>query len=751
MDRTTPEGDIATLRPPPSSAPAAPQRAVRPPAAVRRDLYDTICRRLVLPHRVGILVLAAMFLLGGGWWARDVASHMSSGGFDMPGSASAQVASIVDAAYPAHDANLVLLVSARHGTVDDEAVATQGRLVTAVVAELPGVTHVASYWKPAPDAPRSPDRRQALVLATVPGSDDDVTRALDRLSPSLEFDRATVSVALGGPGQVYREIADRVEQDLRRAELLAFPLTGLLLLIVFGTPMAAGLPLVMGSVSVVGTVVILRAISILTDVSVYALNLATGLGLGLAIDYALFMVARFRRERASGLDLPDALAATMRTAGRSVTVSGLTVATSLVVLLLFPLDFLKSFAYAGIAVALLAVVNALIVLPALLAMVGPQLERWPLRRRTDPRPSAWGAIAAAAMRHPVAVLASCLAALALLAAPFLHVDLALPDARVLPQDAQSRTVQETLDARFPDVGADPVRVVVPTGSFDARSAPLAAYASALSRTPHVERVDTVTGSYQHGRRVRDPGAWSATHAVGTGALVTVLPDVPSMSTEGERLVVAVRAAPAPFPVRVGGRAAQLVDVKAALADRLPLALGLVAAATLVAMLLMFRALLVPVKAVVLNVVSLSATFGAMVWIFQDGHFSDVLGFTPTGALDVTIPVLMFCMAFGLSMDYEVFLMSSMKEEYDAGASPRDAVVAGLARTGGQVTSLAAIIATVFICFATSGITFIKLMGIGLALAVLLDATLIRGLLAPAAMRLAGAANWWAPRWLRRRE
>jgi RND superfamily putative drug exporter len=352
------------------------------------------------------------------------------------------------------------------------------------------------------------------------------------------------------------------------------------------------------------------------------------------------------------------------------------------------------------------------------------------------------------MRHPVGVLAGCLALLAVFAAPFLHVNLALPDDRVLPAGAQSRIVQEALDQAFPDVGTDPVRVVVPQGRFAADSGPLDRYAAQLSRLPHVSRVETVTGGYAAGRRVTPPGAWSAGYAAASGALVEVLPDVPAMSEDGESLVRSVRAGPAPFGVLVGGRAAQLVDVKAALEGRLPLALGLVAAATLIALLVMFRALVVPVKAVVLNVLSLSATFGAMVWVFQEGHFADVLGFTPTGALDVTVPVLMFCMAFGLSMDYEVFLMSSIKEEYDAGAAPNAAVVAGLARTGGLVTSLAAIIAVVFICFATSGITFIKLMGIGLAMAVLVDATIIRGLLAPAAMRLAGSANWWGPRWLR---
>jgi RND superfamily putative drug exporter len=748
------------------------QSGLRPPAQRRRppapkpvrsrDPYDLLCSRLVLRHRVGILVLAALFVVGGGWWARDVTSHLSSGGFDDPASASAKAAEIVDERFPAHDANLVLLVTAREGDVDDEAVATQGRLVTAVVEGLPGVEHVASYWDTeGPTAPRSQDGRDALILASIPGDDDDVTRTLDELAPSLTFDDDVVAVALGGPGQVYREIAEAVEHDLRRAEALAFPLTGLLLLLVFGTAVAAGLPLAIGVISVVGTIVVLRLCSLFTDVSVYSLNLATGLGLGLAIDYALFMLARFRAERRSGLPTNEALARTMRTAGRSVSVSGLTVATSLVVLLLFPLDFLRSFAYAGIAVALLAVFNALVVLPALIALTAPWLERWPvpIRRRrarrgepgapVDPSRSFWGRVAALSMRHPVGVLVGVLAVLAVLAAPFLNVRLALPDERVLPEGAESRQVQEVLASDFPQVGVDPVRVVVPDGTFTAQSEPLDAYAATLSELPDVVRVETVTGGYESGQRVSEPGPWSAGYAADSGALVSVIPGVASMSEEGEALVAEVRTTPAPFDVLVGGRSAQLVDVKHALEERLPLALVLIAVATLVALLLMFRAVLVPIKAVVLNIVSLSATFGAMVWIFQEGHLSDLLNFTPTGALDVTVPVLMFCMAFGLSMDYEVFLMSSIKEEYDAGRDSDSAVVAGLARTGGLVTSLALIIATVFICFATSGITFIKLMGVGLAMAVLMDATVIRGTLAPAAMRLAGPANWWAPRWLRK--
>jgi RND superfamily putative drug exporter len=353
------------------------------------------------------------------------------------------------------------------------------------------------------------------------------------------------------------------------------------------------------------------------------------------------------------------------------------------------------------------------------------------------------------MRRPVRYLVVGVLVLLTLGAPFWNLQSALPDDRVLPASAPSRQVQDALRSGFTALNDSPVQVVLTEGDFDAASPQLDRYARALSRLPDVARVDGETGVYVDGRRVRAPGPASAAFASTHGTLVTVEPSVEAMSARAEQLARAVRAEPAPQPVLVGGRTAELIDVKAALTDKLPWAIGLIAGATFVALLLLFGSVLVPVKALLLNTLSLSASFGAMVWIFQEGRLAGLLDFTPTGTIDTTIPILMFCMAFGLSMDYEVFIMSRIKEAHDRHGDSDRAVLEGIGSTGGIVTTLALILAVVFACFATSSVTFIKLMGVGLATAVLIDATIARGVLVPAMMRISRRANWWAPRWLLR--
>jgi putative drug exporter of the RND superfamily len=727
------------------------QEAAAPPARRTGGRFlAELGRRVVLPLRWWILAVVGILVVIGGATGYDVESSLSTGGFVAQGSDSSQAADLINSRFAEHDSNLVLLVTARTGTVDDAAVAADGRQLTQRLAGYPELRAVSSYWSlgSAPSL-RSSDGRQAVILANIPGDDNEVTRTIDRLSDRLHLDDDQVTVRVGGPGPVYQEIADRVKVDLRKAEALAFPLTGILLVLVFGTLIAPALPLGMGVIAVIGTIGALLAISKFASVSVYSLNLTTGLGLGLSIDYSLFMLSRFREERAAGRYPDEAIIETMRTAGRSVVFSGLTVAASLAALLVFPLEFLRSFAYAGIAVALLAVLSAVLVMPALLAVAGRWIERFPvLRRYRRGQSRTWQALVRAVMRRPVIYLVVFLALLGLLASPFRRAQLALPDDRVLPTSAQSRMVQDVLRGNFPDLANDPVEVVVPDGHFDAGSADLDRYAASLSTIRDVSRVDTVTGSYQQGQRIPNvpPGPGFAKDR---GALVSVLTTVDSMSQRGKDVAQAVRGTPAPFPVLVGGRAAQLLDVQHALARGVPWALGLIAGVLLVALFLMFGSILLPIKALVLNTLSLSATFGAMVWIFQDGHLSGPLGFTATGRIDTTIPILMFCMAFGLSMDYEVFIMSRIKEAYDRGMDSDRAVVEGLSRTGGLVTAMAAILATVFVCFITSGVTFIKLMAVGLSTAVVMDATVVRGFLVPALMRLAGRWNWWAPSWLRR--
>jgi RND superfamily putative drug exporter len=500
----------------------------------------------------------------------------------------------------------------------------------------------------------------------------------------------------------------------------------------------------------VGTFAVLRALAAITEVSVFSLNLTTGMGLGLAIDYSLFVVSRYREELATGAGPADAVVRTVTTAGRTVLLSALTVAVSLAALLVFPLAFLRSFAYAGIAVVLLAAAGAVVVLPALLAVLGRRVDAWALPRRPV-RPAThgrWHRLAVFVMRRPVPVMAAALGLLVLLGSPVLHMRLSLPDERVLPSSAPARRVHEDIRENFPTREISALSVVAP-GADPRRIPEIGRYAAALSAVEGVARVDGPAGSFAGGDRLLPPGPLSSRFATAAGVWLSVVPAVEPMSAAGEALVRAVPAVPAPFPVLVGGPSAELVDQKGSMFSRLPWALGLVAAATFVLLFLSFGSVVVPAKALVLNVLSLSATFGAAVWVFQEGHLAGVLGFTPTGALELEMPVLMFCIAFGLSMDYEVFLLSRIKEEHDRTGDNVASVARGLERTGRIVTAAAALLATVFVVFATSEIVFIKLFGLGLATAVVMDATVVRATLVPAFMRLAGEANWWAPRPLRR--
>ncbi|HEX2178503.1 MAG TPA: MMPL family transporter, partial [Actinomycetota bacterium] len=515
----------------------------------------------------------------------------------------------------------------------------------------------------------------------------------------------------------------------------------------------AGLPLAVGGLAVVGTLVILRILAGFTDVSIFALNLTTGLGLGLGIDYSLFIVSRFREELAAGASTEQAVVRSVETAGRTVLFSALTVAASLAALLAFPLQIMHSFAYAGSAVVMVAAIGSVVSLPAILGILGDKVNRF---RLVEQRPATegegfWARVAVVVMRRPIPIALAVIALLVFLGAPFLNVRFGVWDDRVLGERAPSRQVQDQVRENFSAEEAGAVTVVVQDAEDPAaRSGEVGGYAADLSRLSGVARVDAETGTYVAGNQVAPPiPGISARFTSDDGTWLSVVPAIEPISVEAEELVAAIRARPAPGLVLVGGPSAELVDGKATLFDRLPLALTIIAVITMILLFLMTGSVLVPIKAMILNLLSLAATFGAMVWVFQQGHLSDFLGFTPTGTLDTTSPILMFCVAFGLSMDYEVFLLSRIKEEHDAGADNVTAVARGLERTGRIVTAAAGLLAVVFLSFLSSEVAFIKLIGVGMMLAVLMDATLIRATLVPAFMRLAGRANWWAPRPLRR--
>jgi RND superfamily putative drug exporter len=712
--------------------------------------------RLVLRRRWAILAATLVAVALAGAFGGGAIGHLKSGGFDDPAAESVKAAAALRDTFGTGDPNLVLLVTARHGDVDDPAVARRGEDLTRRLAAEPDLAQVASYWSLDAPSLRSEDRRQALVLGRVTGDEETLDERAKQLTAAYAVDGSDLRVQVGGQIQVFREVGEQVERDLVRAEGIAVPVTLLLLVVVFASAVAGLLPVAVALLAIVGTLLLLRLLGDLTDVSIYALNLTTALGLGLAIDYSLFIVSRYREELRAGREPAAALLQTMATAGRTVLFSAATVAVSLLALLVFPLYFLRLFGYAGIAVVVLAAVGALVVLPALLAVLGRRVDRLrlPIRRRRGARPSAaggfWHRLATAVMRRPLPVATAVVAFLLLLGTPFLGVRFGLPDDRVLPAGAASRQVADALRAGFAADESSALSVVA-TGIGDptGRRQDIDRYATALSRLDDVSRVDALSGSYADGRRLQAPSPAARRFAAPDGTWLSVVPSVASSSPEGEDLVARIRALPAPFGAQVTGPAAQLVDTKASLAAHLPAAAAIIATVTFLLLFLMTGSVVVPLKALLLNLLSLTAVYGAMVFVFQDGHLADLLGFTATGTIDTSMPVLMFCIAFGLSMDYEVFLLSRIKEEHDRTGDTVVAVAVGLERSGRIVTAAAALLAIVFAAFATSRVSFLQLFGVGTALAVVVDATLIRALLVPAFMRLAGQANWWAPAPLRR--
>ncbi|MFH8724155.1 MMPL family transporter [Streptomyces termitum] len=681
------------------------------------------------------LVLTALAVLAGG----GVAERMGSGGWEDPAAESTYATGALEREFPGSQPNLLLLVDAGKAGVDDPAAAAEARRLTARLAAEPGVEGVGSYWATGSPALRSEDGTRALVAARVTGDEKAAGEVLDRIAPSYRGTHGPVEVTLGGGLAVRHEMQTIIQEDLLRAELIALPLTLVLLVMVFGSAVAALLPLGVGIVAILGTNAVLRGLTEFTDVSVFAQNLTTALGLGLAIDYALFVVRRYREELAAGAEPSAAVRTTLRTAGRTVLFSALTVAVSLAAMLVFPQYFLRSFAYAGIAVVLLAAAAALTLLPAALVLLGHRVDALDLRRllrrtRTPAKGAAgagWARAAGLVMRRAPVFAVLTTASLVLLGLPFLGVNFGTADDRQLPTTAASRTVQEELRQDFP---GDPGGSLTVLAQGSATPAQYAAYRDRIAALDGVVRVDGPLVS----------GTGTAAHAV-----YSVTPEGPAAGERAQRAVAELRSADAPFRTSVTGQAAVLADSKDAIADRLPWAAGIIVLVTLLLVFLLTGSVLIPLQAVVLNALSLTAMFGAVVWVFQDGHLSGLLGFTATGDIETTLPVLMFCVAFGLSMDYGVFLLSRIKEEYDATGDHEGAVRFGLARTGGLITAAAVILAVVMVAIGTSRVTNTKMLGLGVALAVLMDAMVVRSLLVPSVMRLTGRLTWWAPAPLRR--
>ncbi|WP_051859560.1 MMPL family transporter [Streptomyces xanthophaeus] len=682
-------------------------------------------------------------------------ANFSTGGFTPAGTESARVERALAERFAHYPADLIVHVP---GDADAPSVAAQGRALTQKIALEPGVAHAVSYWTTGATQMRAKDGRAALIAIDLAGNDRRSADTAARLVPKLPTLGRPLTMSVTGPVWTSVQATEQSRTDLLRAELFAAPVTALILLLAFGSLTAAVLPAIIGTFTVAAAAAVLQLFTRVMTVSVFANNLIVALGFGLAVDYALFIVTRFREELQRETSLDQAIWVCMRTAGRSVLVSAATVAAALCSLLVFPLPYLRSVACAGITVVLLSALAAVTVLPALLTLLGNRIARAPnpgamrrsrwRNRLPSPAPrtgSAWRSIAQAATRRPVLLGGSCAIVLITLLIPFGHVRFGIPDDRLLPTRTEAHATGDKVRADFPTPPDRLLAVLLPATEPLTHGRALTDYAQRLAAMPGVAAVEGANGSFTrashtptsdvHRRQFSSPrSTWlaiTATDATGSDAT--------------DDLVRRVRHMPAPGPHLVGGVPAQRVDTLHALGKRLPAALAIGGLTTFVLLMLFARSLLIPLKVLTLAALSLTASLGAVVYVFQQGHLRDLVGeFTLTGQLDVAMPILIVVIAFGLSVDYEIFLLSRIKEEYVRTGDHSASIIHGITSTGRLVTAAALIMAIAMGAMATSGVLPLKILGFGLALAVLIDATLVRGILVPAFMQLTGKANWWSP-------
>ena len=711
---------------------------------------------LVLRKPRAVLVVTLLLVLAAGAVSSGLNSRVTLGGYEKEGSESQRTTQVLQDTFEQGDPNLVLLVTDERG-VDSPAAQAAGQALTQRLAGEADVANVASYWSLGrPEQLRSQDGDKALVTATIGGDFDAVLDRIKTLAPAYSGDFQGARVQVGGSAMTWDENIETSAKDISRAEAIVFPLVLVVLVLIFGSLLAALVPLAVAFVTMLLAMLLMFMLTLFTEPSSFVTNITVFLGLGLAIDYSLLMVSRYREELRRGQDIPAAIRTMLRTSGRTVVFSAVTVAVALGALLVFPFTIFDSMAYASIATALLAAVASLVVVPALLVWMGPRIDKWRLFHRKDRAEDRlesgfWHRLATFVMRRPVPVAVAVIAVLLLLGAPALGLKLRLPDEQILPSSAQAAQVATVVRTEFASREQDAVQVVAEgIGDPASRSADITAYAQRLSQLPDVARVDALTGTFARGQQVAPAGQLSQRFAAPDATFLTVIPTVDGYSQEGEDLVRAVRDTERPFPVIVGGTPAVSVDTFEAIYDTLPLFLVVLALGMFVLLFLLTGSLLLPVLAMVLSLLSLTATFGALVFIFQEGHLQSIVGdFNVTGAITWTVPILVFALGFGLSMDYQVFLLSRIREEYDRTGDNTAAVAMGIERIGRVVTYAAVLISIVFFVWITSGISYMKAIGVGMPIAILVDATLIRGLLLPALMRIAGSANWYAPGPLRR--
>ncbi len=719
---------------------------------------------------ISLLVVSGMALYGFGLF-----SSLKSGGFTDPSSEFSKAQILLDTKLGGATADVIVLMSSDTLKATDAGFASAARAMLANLQARPEVRSVNSYYSTRSAQFISRDGHETFAVVQL-AAQDESTKENDFKAIQPLIASSTLHVTTGGSVAVNVAMNKQVGADLERAEMITFPIVALLLLLVFGGLVAASLPLLIGGIAILGAFAILRVLASMTDVSVFAVNVVTMLGLGLAIDYSLFVITRFREELASnGGDTRAALERTMSTAGRTILFSGLTVSTSLLGLLLFPQVFLRSMGMGSIAATLVALLASLTILPTMLALLGGRINALSVRglfrrnratkrtRGTGEASGFWYRLSETVMRRPIIVALAVLAILVTLGLPFLRVSFSTPDVKLLPAKQEARIVSEQLTQNFAQQGNAQLVIAITTRG-EALSADnlanLDSYVRSIERIPGVTSVESLVSvnpaltlaDYQLAYAHLDASsnaqlaALAGQLANGNVTKMVVALQPADQTTAARNVVQQVRAihAPGGMVALVDGVTAYQIDLLASLGATLPKALLVIAIAVFVLLFLMTGSLLMPLKAILLNILSLSATFGGLVWIFQDGHLQNVLNFQSSGSIDGTQPVLIFAIAFGLSMDYEVFLLSRIKERFDELGDNRAAISSGLQRTGWLITSAAMLLAVVLGAFGSSQIIFIQEIGIGLAIAVIIDATLVRMLLVPATMRLLGKWNWWAP-------
>ncbi len=687
---------------------------------------------LIVKRRRLIFSLFMVAIFSAGAIGSSVFGKLDSGGYNDPKSDSAKAFEYLTDVFKVKDPAVVLVVETSNGVNDPAVVATATKLETSLKNES-GVGSTLSYWSAggAPTLKSSDSNSAFLFIYSEDVEWDNVQSLGKRIQEKYEGNFENLNIYASGTGVFAHAINTKIADDLKLSEAISIPLTFILLVFVFGGLVASSMPLLVGVSAILGSLFVIYLLTLFTGVSVFALNLITGLGLGLGIDYSLLVVNRFREELHSGKSVDEAVKRTVETAGKTVFYSGLTVVITLAALMLFPLMFLKSFGYAGVTVVIMAVLGALVALPALLAILGKRIDKAVVRKgalkpKEDGR---WAQTARFVMRKPVSVVVLSLVLLTVLAAPIKNIVFSQVDSRVLPASNPAAYAAQLITERFPGQEGNPIEIIIPGGASNIEQI-----------NNYTQEIAKVVGVV----RVGEP------QILGNDVRVIAVHDMGPRTPAAEALIKEIRLIPSPDQTLIGGVAADYADTQIGIAKTMPWALTWIAIGVLILLFVFTGSLILPIKAVILNILSLAATLGVITWIFVDGNLKWLVGdFTTTGSVDTGSIILVAVVAFGLSMDYELFLLSRIKEEHDAGRSNVESVATGLQRSARIITAAAGLLAIVFASFVLSGVTSIKMLGFGVAFAIILDATLVRALLVPALMRLFGERNWWAPKSLKR--